>query len=78
MLYLYESHLGGLYWSENEYAHEDLYCEECGDSDSFLGSASNYEEATELVTKSEDHFIIEHIMELAEEAYDYFKKEEVE
>lgn len=30
-MYLYESHLGGYYISEDEIPYEDLYCETCGD-----------------------------------------------
>ena len=32
-MYLYESHLGGLYTSENELYCEYLHCEECENSD---------------------------------------------
>ena len=28
-MYLYESHMGGLYTSENELDYEYLYCEQC-------------------------------------------------
>ena len=35
MLYFYLSHMGGYYVSE--YEIEDLYCNTCGDSDTFLG-----------------------------------------
>ena len=36
--YLYESHLGGHYSSETEYDYDDLYCEDCGDSDTLIGT----------------------------------------
>lgn len=36
-MYVYESHLGGLYSSEEEYDFDTLYCEECGDSDLLIG-----------------------------------------
>ena len=32
-MYIYESHMGGLYTSYEPLDYEDLYCEECGDSD---------------------------------------------
>mgnify|MGYP007025966197 CR=1 FL=1 len=36
-VWVYESHLGGLYTYDNPLPVEDLYCEECGDSDWDLG-----------------------------------------
>lgn len=36
-VWVYESHLGGLYTYDNPLPVEDLYCEECGDSDWNLG-----------------------------------------
>lgn len=35
--YIYESHLGGLYTTDEEQSYGSLYCDECGDSDSFVG-----------------------------------------
>lgn len=37
MPYYYESHMGGWYTSEEPLDYDDLYCEECGDSDQELG-----------------------------------------
>lgn len=42
-MYLYESHLGGYYISEDEIPYEDLYCETCGDSDQYLCSGTEEE-----------------------------------
>ena len=36
-MYLYENHMGGIYTSEEIIDYNDLYCEECGDSDRFIG-----------------------------------------
>lgn len=38
MKYLYESHLGGLYTSDEPFDRDSLYCEQCGDSDWYLGA----------------------------------------
>lgn len=38
MKHLYESHLGGLYTSEDVLDYDELYCEQCDDSDTYLGS----------------------------------------
>ena len=32
-MYLYESHLGGLYTTEDIQSYDELYCETCGDYD---------------------------------------------
>lgn len=53
---LYESHLGGLYLSDEPIDPEYLYCEQCGDSDFELGEVETFDDILELVTK-EDGFI---------------------
>lgn len=35
--YVYESHLGGIYITDEKLDINKLYCEECGDSDWELG-----------------------------------------
>lgn len=41
ILYIYESHLGGnLYVTTYEQDYDDLYCEECGDSDTYCCSGT--------------------------------------
>lgn len=36
-MYLYESHMGGLYLSDYAFNYDSLYCEQCGDSDWEIG-----------------------------------------
>lgn len=36
-MYVYESHMGGLFTSDEPLEWNDLYCEECGDSDQEIG-----------------------------------------
>lgn len=48
IVYVYESHLGGIYTSDTILNPE--VCETCGDCDWFLGEASSFEELKELVT----------------------------
>ena len=38
MKYLYDNHLGGIYFSDAELSFEELFCEQCGDSDYFIGT----------------------------------------
>lgn len=44
-IYIYESHLGGIYFSNCEYDYDELYCECCGDYDKFIGTANTAKEA---------------------------------
>ena len=45
MIYFYENHLGGnIYTTDYEQDYDDLYCEECGDSDTFLGAYESWED----------------------------------
>lgn len=46
-VYIYESHLGGLYVEEEEIPWDNLYCETCGDSDWLVFSADNLKDVTE-------------------------------
>lgn len=41
--------MGGLYASEDFLDYDDLYCEECGDSDTYIGVANNAKEARKLL-----------------------------
>ena len=53
-LYIYESHLGGFYCTNEKQDIESLYCEHCGDYDTYLGKAENaYDVADILRTKVE-------------------------
>lgn len=53
-MYIYEGHLGSLYVSDTFFGIEDLYCEECGDSDMFIGTANTREEAWGLLKDDTD------------------------
>lgn len=48
-MYIYESHMGGLFVSDDELDYEQTYCETCGDSDFLLGYAETREEAWNLL-----------------------------
>ena len=41
MVYIYESHMGGLWVSEDLYDDDKLYCETCGDSDRLVLSTND-------------------------------------
>lgn len=44
-MYIYQGHMGSLYTSYYELDYDDLYCEQCGDSDWLIGYAETKEEA---------------------------------
>ncbi len=43
-VYVYESHLGGLYTSDDYVPYDELYCEQCGDSDYEIGVFDTFED----------------------------------
>lgn len=57
-MYIYENHLGGLYASDYALDDDDLYCEQCGNSDWCIDCAETIcisikmESLTQLVCKS--------------------------
>ena len=64
-LYLYENHLGGLYTTTDLLDFDSLYCEQCGDSDSCLGSFSTLAEFWKLISENECIFDLQYIYPLA-------------
>ena len=55
-MYIYQGHMGSLYTSDTYLDYNELYCEECGDSDSFIGYATTRAEAWELLKDETDTF----------------------
>lgn len=53
-MYIYQGHLGSLYTSDEYLDYDDLYCEQCGDSDWLIGYATTREEALELLKDDTD------------------------
>lgn len=51
---IYEGHMGWLYSSDELLDYEDLYCETCGDSDTYIGCAEAKEEAWNLLKDEVD------------------------
>lgn len=49
MKYLYESHLGDIFITDDKLDHHSLYCKQCGDSDWFLGSFETVKDFWNLV-----------------------------
>ena len=53
-MYIYEGHMGSLYTSDYPLDYENLYCEQCGDSDWLVGCANTREEACNLLKDDTD------------------------
>lgn len=65
-MYLYESHLGGVYITEEPVDYFYLYCDSCGDSDQFIGFFENEEELKDLL-KGLGYYNKEYIEEIVEQ-----------
>ena len=57
-MYIYESHMGGLYTSDTKLSYEQRHCEQCGDTDWLIGFASTRAEAWDLLKNETDTFDI--------------------
>ena len=53
-MYIYESHIGGLFVSDDILDYEHTYCETCGDQDHLIGYAETREEAWNLLKDDTD------------------------
>lgn len=55
-LYIYESHLGGFYYTNEKQDYESLYCEQCGDYDNYLGKAEDAHDVVEILRSEVELF----------------------
>lgn len=46
---VYENHMGGIYFDDDVLSFDDLYCEQCGDSDWHLGHADTWDDVLEML-----------------------------
>lgn len=65
MVYIYESHLGGLYVETEKRSLDELYCDECGDYDNLVFESNDIYEIAEFL-KSEYKYTTE-IFKICEE-----------
>lgn len=52
--YLYLSHLGGFYTTGEKLDFDDRYCEDCGDTDDYIGEYKTQEDLDVLVARHEE------------------------
>lgn len=56
-VYLYESHLNGtIFTSKEPLDWDEMYCEECGDSDTEIGDFTSFKEFYESIVNNERYF----------------------
>ena len=56
-VYIYKSHLGGLYVETEDIPWDDLYCETCGDSDELLFSTDDLEDVAKYFLDEGDMYL---------------------
>lgn len=62
-MYFYESHLGGIYTSNKKYSYDDLYCDECGDSDWYIGEYDSWEDYIKDIDAENFIYSLEYLSE---------------
>lgn len=75
-MYLYESHLGGLYTTEDIQSPDELYCETCADSDQELGEFETIHEFWDLISdkvsiNGSGGMNLQYILPLVNHIFDY-------
>ena len=40
-MFIYEGHMGGFFTSDHQLSFDEIYCEQCGDSDDFIGGSKH-------------------------------------
>ena len=60
-VYIYKSHLGGLYVETDDIPWDDLYCETCGDSDELLFSTDNLEDVAKYFRDEGEMYLVSDI-----------------
>ncbi len=65
-MYVYESHLGGVYLSDEIIPFDALYCETCGDSDELLGEIKDGDYSALRSLLEENGYSEEYVNEVCE------------
>lgn len=71
MNYIYAGHLGSIYTSGEMLDYNDLYCEQCGDSDSLVAEVDTVEDLLDAIytLKTFYYYSNEYIKEFVDENY---------
>lgn len=75
--YIYESHLGGLYISDEEIPDDDLYCETCGDYDALMFTMEDIYDLQRLLNYMFiEYYTLDCMFEIIEDLKKYYDDEE--
>lgn len=74
MVYIYESHLGGLYVVTKELSFDDLYCDSCGDCDNLVFKSNDIYEIAEFLKSETDGYTYEYTTEIFKTCEELLKK----
>lgn len=55
-VYIYDSHIGGLYVRDEDLDYDYLYCDKCNDSDQLIFSSDNIKEVEDFLRKQANLF----------------------
>lgn len=69
---VYESHLGGIYFTTEVLTNAETYCDQCGDYDFHLGHADSWEEVLALITDEDGDCIYDE--EYVKAIYEDFRR----
>ena len=69
-MYIYKSHMGGLYTDDEYFDLDDLYCEACNDYDWYLGRADTAAEAWDLLKDKPLGYSLGYITKFIKENFD--------
>lgn len=77
-MYLYEGHLGSLYFTNRKRSYDELYCSQCDNSDWLLGEVESWEDVIDAigitsiqVDTTDGGWAREYVYELIQELEDY-------
>lgn len=77
MIYVYESHMGGLYAGDYELSYEQRYCDLCDKSDEFLGRANDEKELCDLLKVFSEYYDDEYIEYFFNETCERYFNEQI-
>lgn len=76
-VYIYESHLGGLYVSDKEIPDEDLYCETCNDDDDLIFEMEGKHDIEYLLSYLfKESYSLSEIFEIIDQLKKYYEDNE--
>lgn len=77
-MHFYEDHLyGSIYYEEHKLSYDDLYCEECGDNDCYIGEANGPDDLRDLLQQywqSDDEDVNQRIEDIVSQVFSEYNQ----